>query len=110
MSLQMAARYLKSICLEDRGALLKEIFPVQATLLHRPLFVAAYGGTMSEMTVKDTFLGLACRPANIVWPFAAKHEKPERTTAIPTARIAVLIEAGNNTKQQGKTKPRGDKR
>ena len=49
MSLQLTARYQKLICLEDRVALLNEIHPVKATLLHKPPFVAAYGGTMSEV-------------------------------------------------------------
>ena len=52
MSLHLTAMYLKYTCLEDRVALLREIHPVKATLLHRPPFVAAYGGTMSEMTVR----------------------------------------------------------
>ena len=41
--------YQKFICLEDRVALLNEIHPVKANLLHKPPFVAAYGGTMSEV-------------------------------------------------------------
>ena len=40
---QPTARYLKLVCLEDRVALLRELHPVKATLLHRPPFVAAYG-------------------------------------------------------------------
>ena len=52
MSLHLTAMYLKYTCLEDRVALLREIHPVKATLLHRPPFVAAYGGTMSEVTVR----------------------------------------------------------
>ena len=52
MSLQLTARYQKFICLEDRVALLNGIHPVRATLLHTPPFVAAYGGTMSEVAVR----------------------------------------------------------
>ena len=60
MSLHLTAMYLKYTCLEDRVALLREIHPVKATLLHRPPFVAAYGGTMSEMTVRGLVLIRFC--------------------------------------------------
>ena len=56
MSLQLTARYQKFTSLEDRVALLNEIHPVKATLLHKPPFVATYGGTMSEVVVRE--LGL----------------------------------------------------